>query len=122
MDRQTPFNTEQVYFDYQQIASNNNEKIQLELHVVLRDVVDDLLTQLTEWHVPVHRITIMRNENLFHQINLIPEHLPHKPRKPPNRFTQVLAIACFLLFISALYLPPSKTGRCTGRTRIDDHY
>jgi general secretion pathway protein L len=109
MDRQTPFTVEQVYFDYLQLDSTtNNEKLQLELFVATKNVIDELLSILKDWQIQAQRITIMRDEKLLGQINFLSEQLQAPAIKNANKFTQVLASCCLLLFIAALYLPLSS--------------
>lgn len=52
IDRQTPFSKDKVYFDFRLVNGNGEaEKLDLELGVVPRAVVDDLIERLARWDI-----------------------------------------------------------------------
>ena len=108
MDRQTPFTSDQVYFDYLHLQSKSNDKLRLELFVVKKNVIEDLLSAAKNYQVQAHRITLKRNICLHDNLNFLPENLQETTLKKANKLTLVLATCSFLLFITALYLPLSS--------------
>ncbi len=109
MDRQTPFSADQVYFDHlRQDTPSNKDKVQLDLFVVTKKVINDLLIALQDWQIQPQRITIRQNDTLYAKINLLPEQHQSPAIKKTSRLTQAMAVCCFLLFISAMYLPLSR--------------
>lgn len=59
MDRHTPFNSEQVYFGWRILQRDRaNQRLQVELLVVLRDYLDGLLQRLDELGVHPGRVSL----------------------------------------------------------------
>lgn len=115
MDRQTPFSADQVYFDYQILDSGNNDKLQLELFVAKKNVIEDLLSAAKNCQAQVQRITLKRNNCLHQDLNFLPANLQEPTLKKADKLTLVLAACSLLLFIAALYLPLSSHERSLAK-------
>ena len=104
MNRKTPFNPEQVYFDYLlNSSSEKTGKLHLELFLVSRDRVDPFLVALTSWGIKLDAIRpLIHQDN--DQLNLIaPEERPSKTKS--DKPMLVLATTACLLFMAVLYAP-----------------
>jgi general secretion pathway protein L len=75
MDRHTPFNSEQVYFGYRILERDRrHQRLQVELLVVLRDYLDELLRRLEGLGVHPSVVTLGEGEARWtgKSINLMP--------------------------------------------------
>jgi general secretion pathway protein L len=105
LDRQTPFQRTEVYFDCRPVASlSGSESFAVEYVVAPRPPIDAVIRRLTAMGVPLDFATAISdrraNQPLF---NLLPDHdLPHRNRS--HRLTTVLAALVVLLGCSAVYL------------------
>lgn len=102
MDRQTPFTLDKVYFDHEIVKRDpDNEKLHIELFVVLKNHLESLLEQIHAFKIEAHRASPTNNKH----VNLLPKEL--RP-KSSNQFGMLnLSILCItvFLFFTMLYLP-----------------
>lgn len=107
MDRQTPFTVDRVYYDSKIIARDtDNQNLQLELFIALRDFVDPILDEVRSWPLQPKVIAISHdNTNEHDNINL----LPSEARPPSNNNTDPLtlglAVCASVLLIAVLVAP-----------------
>lgn len=105
MDRQTPFTTDQVYYDTRVIARDTDlDKLTLELFVATRDYVDSLLKEINMWSLAAAGVTF-REGNGPAGINLLPDEARTIPFSKPDVLTVAGCVITLLLFLTALYLP-----------------
>lgn len=75
MDRHTPFTSEQVYFGFRILERDRrHQRLQVELLVVLRDYLDELLKRLDELGVHPSMVTLAEDPSRWRgkSINLLP--------------------------------------------------
>lgn len=109
MDRQTPFTVDKVYFDCRVTGRDlKQQKLYLELFVVLREKIDSLLEEVRSWRQYPGTLTIASDGELISGLNLLPDELRPAANKRMNPLTRNLAIAAFTLFLIALYAPLAR--------------
>lgn len=102
--RLTPFSTDQVYYDYRILdRDKGQEKIKLELVLVLRNQVDDMLARLNDLNIKPDRV-ISSSMNPGSPFNLLPAKLKVTAGKQ-HRVGLYLALASCMLFIASFYTP-----------------
>lgn len=105
MDRQTPFSTDQVYYDTRIIARDTEqEKLSLDLFVATRDYIDSLLAEIRNWSLSAVAVTFREKDGPA-GINLLPDEEKTTPRGKHDTVTVAGSIITFILFLTALYLP-----------------
>jgi general secretion pathway protein L len=102
MDRQTPFNTAQVYYAVRELARPAaTGRCAVELLVVRRDTLDPLLVRLKALGIAVDAVDLPQDSDRL-GIDLLPtEQAPHRTR-PRLRLNLALAAACVLLLLLAM--------------------
>jgi general secretion pathway protein L len=105
MNRKTPFNPEQVYFDYLIVPSHERtDKVHLELFLVPREQIEPHLETLTSWDVKPDTIRPVTHQKNNH-INLIaPEERSYVNAESDKTLLILTATTC-LLFMAMLYAP-----------------
>ncbi len=107
MDRQTPFKADEVYFDFRISGQDPQRKrIEVDLVVVPREVVDRAMRLADAWGVDLDRADMggktLREDQLFYL-------LPGAGRAARGRLRRRLifasAILCVAMFSAAVYLP-----------------
>jgi general secretion pathway protein L len=98
MDRHTPFNAEQVYFDFRVLDVNNpKERLTIKLVVVPRPEMDKSLDLLERWGAPANAAFTANTVQIGDAINLIPaEHNTNHPSKPRGIHPSLLLLTLFL--------------------------
>ena len=107
MDRQTPFEVDEVYFDYR-IADRDPQgnRIQVELVVVPRTVADEMTTMFKIWDLELDRIEVpVGPEEDARSFNLLPAAPGDRVSAFPKRLSLLLAAGACALLAFALYLP-----------------
>ncbi|NIR61314.1 MAG: hypothetical protein GWO02_18345, partial [Gammaproteobacteria bacterium] len=56
MDRVTPFDPEEIYFDYRVLASDDDARMRVDLLVVPRDEADRAIETLAAWGLQPDRL------------------------------------------------------------------
>ena len=110
MDRQTPFNADQVYYDarvVEKLASSN--QIKVELALVLRSSLDEMLQELFDWGLRPNIVDMapVGGEEGFSKpsYNLLPEASRSRQRDLPRIFNITLSVVVCLLLILILVIP-----------------
>ncbi|WP_339458255.1 PilN domain-containing protein [Pseudomonas sp. EA_105y_Pfl2_R69] len=105
MDRHTPFTAEQVYFGYRILERDRrHQRLQVELLVVLREYLDQLLRRLDG--LAVHPALVTRGEERSARpINLLPGGLLHKSSgwRGNRRLQTVLVVGLIALLLLPLW-------------------
>lgn len=104
MDRHTPFNAGQVYFDYR--LARRDKQLEISLAVAPRDVVDEPLRQLTAWGAQAGAVLVAGDATDDIPWNLLPDGLRQKRKgtRLPRPNTALAAGVAVLLCV-ALALP-----------------
>ncbi|NKB39018.1 MAG: hypothetical protein GKR93_17945 [Gammaproteobacteria bacterium] len=109
LNRTTPFTADDVYYDFLIVESDSDkDKIEIELIVCQKAIVDSLLSQFTKWPIRIMRMSTMNDRGLYYNINLLPIKPDNPQDKAKIKLPLVLVSSCCLLLITALYLPLSK--------------
>jgi general secretion pathway protein L len=102
MDRYTPFNAAQLYFDAR-ILSRDKRQAQVLLVAVLRDRLQPILDDCQQRSLPLHAIDGYDAQGEPLQIDLLPAEL--KPRRAAShRFDRILGLACGVLLLACMVL------------------
>ena len=102
MDRYTPFNAGQLYFDAR-ILSRDKRQAQILLVAVLRERLQPILLDCQQRGLPLHAIDGYAPQGEALQIDLLPAEL--KPRRAARRrLDRALALACGVLLLACMVL------------------
>ncbi|CAH9014781.1 PilN domain-containing protein [Candidatus Nitrosacidococcus sp. I8] len=107
MERYTPFNANQVYYDYTIINryTSGTKKIVVDLALVPKKILTQWLTKLTKWDLQPERVDVV-GAQYEGQINLLPlESRAHKTLTLQSKIAFALGTLFFLLIVAALLLP-----------------
>jgi general secretion pathway protein L len=106
MDRHTPFNAEQVYFDFRVLNANNqNGRLTVKLVVVPRPEMDNSLDLLEQWGAPAYAAFAASTVQIGDAINLIPaERNTNHPAKPHGIHLGLLLLT-LILAMAAVIIP-----------------
>ena len=108
MDRQTPFTIDKVYFDHEIVKRDpDNEKLHIDLFVVLKNQLESLLEQIRPLKIQVHRAAASNNKH----VNLLPKELRPKPRNQFSILNLLIVSITAALFFAMLYLPLLQYGQ-----------
>ena len=110
MDRQTPFNADQVYYDARVVETlANANQIKVELALVLRSSLDEMLQELFDWGLRPNIVDMAPadEEQDFSKpsYNLLPEASRSKQRNLPKLFNIALSVVLCLLLSLILIIP-----------------
>ncbi len=107
MDRHTPFQASEVYFDFSVLAGDRRDKtIKVDLVVAAKAVVDRGLATLRSWDLAVDRVgPAGAGAELF---NLLPASAARGRAALSRRFSVAFAVAAGVLLAVALYLPLAR--------------
>lgn len=107
MDRHTPFNAEEVYFDYHPIATDKAAKrLVLDLAVVPRAIADAAIQRLADWGLePDWLESEDVRETGGERFNLLPTAAAGTNGRRFRRLTALTAVSACVLLAIALYLP-----------------
>jgi len=104
MDRHTPFEAEQVYFDYR--LAHRDKQLEVSLVVAPRAVIDEPLRHLAAWGAQVTAVLVADDVTDGMPWNLLPAGQRQKDRNTRlSRFNIALASGAVVLFCVALALP-----------------
>ncbi len=104
MDRLTPFTAEQVYFQARLVQKNaRSDQIDVELVLVLRDKLDDILDRLSAWGLMPEVVDVQPDDDedvdpSEVRYNLLPQHMR------PKRSHWVKALNIFLGVVLSLFV------------------
>ena len=100
MDRLSPFQADQIYFDFRAIEDPTRaDRLSVELALCLRDKVQEWLRQLHEKGVPVEQVTW---EGAWPKANLLPA--SERPQRGTGLFTANKLLLLLLLLLGAAAL------------------
>lgn len=108
MDRQTPFKSDQVYYDVRIVDRiSATHQIKVELVVVLREKLDELLEALAGWEMYPDRVDVeqVQSSSDFGHYNLLPEKWRPKKNQWPKILNGGLGFSLGLILLTALLLP-----------------
>ena len=112
MDKQTPFNYDEVYFDYI-ITGRDSGQLHVTLCLVLRDVLHKYLDAIGFLDLQPAAATTVSGDSL-ENINFMPQ--PDGNASTPfSRSLVRLCLATFILFMTALYLPLLRYDSIIGQ-------
>lgn len=124
MDRQTPFTVDRVYYDSKIIARDtDNQNLQLELFIALRDFIDPILDEVRSWPLQPKVIGISHdNTNELDNINLLPSEARSPSNNNPDPLTLGLAVCASVLLIAVLVAPVIQQQQIleTLKTQVDN--
>jgi len=107
MDRQTPFPSDKVSFDWRELGRDSvNSLIKIELFVVLKDSLEPLLAELKHYDIYPHFV-LPSDVNFLSNMNLLPEKVTRNKPLEVYSLRNLGLIALMLLFV-LLYLPLSR--------------
>ncbi len=107
MDRHTPFQASEVYFDYSVLAGGRRDKqIKVDLVVATKAVVDQGLATLRSWDLAVDRVGPAGDEGA--RFNLLPASAAPGGAALSRRFSVAFAVAAVVLGAVAIYLPLAR--------------
>jgi len=107
MDRHTPFQASEVYFDFSQLAGNRRDKtIKVDLVVAAKAVVDGGLATLRSWDLAVDRVGPAGAGGAG--FNLLPATAARRGAALSRRFSVAFAVAAGVLLAVAVYLPLAR--------------
>ena len=109
MDRQTPFDSGEVYFDYRTLATETSgDRLQVELAVAPKEAVDEALGRLEVWQLAPGAVDVTGEDGRPAGYNLLPPE--RRPAESGGRggTVGVLAVALVLLLGANLYTPPLR--------------
>ena len=106
MDRHTPFNAEQVYFDFRVLNVNNlKDQLTVKLVAVPRPQLDNSLDLLERWGAPANTAFAANTVQIDDAINLIPaERTTNQPAKPRGTHLGLLLLT-LVLAATAVIIP-----------------
>lgn len=107
MDRQTPFRTEDIYFDYKVHARHSDlKRIVVDLVVVPRAIVDQTIERCGRLGLApnVASVTWHQQDNP-NVINLLPKAQPTPGQRRSKRIASALGIIAFVMLAAAIYVP-----------------
>jgi general secretion pathway protein L len=113
LDRHTPFRADEARFAHRIVERDAaNRRLRVELTVVPRPVIDDLLAAATRLGVPPHRIEVA-DDTTFRAAsgNLLPADAATPDWRRRDKLSYGLAAAAAVLAIAAVYLPVQATQR-----------
>lgn len=103
MDKQTPFELEKVYFGWSvQRQDPGAQKIQIELHVILKNYLDPILMEIREWGIDPD---VVCSGPVPCAVNLLPPERRAVRKDPEKKLLMGLTILTLALFMAVLYLP-----------------
>lgn len=106
MDRHTPFDANEVYFDYRVTKHNNQQKrISVDLLVASRDVVDRAIDLIAGWGLQADRLALIEGLGEDSGFNLLASSRGERGRPRSRRLTQILMVATVVALGLALYVP-----------------
>ncbi len=106
MDRQTPFKPDEVYFDCQVVARDEESQLlRAELTVIPRTVADEALERAADWGLAPQVVDIagVASSETGH-LNLLPPDLVPTPARSGSLLTAALVLLAAGLAATALYL------------------
>lgn len=110
MDRQTPFKTDQIYFDVR-IVENlpSSKQFKIELILVLRSRLDAILQEISDWGLRPAIVDIAKSDEAEDlskpSYNLLPESLRLKQLDLPKILNISLSLGLVFLFVVMLTIP-----------------
>lgn len=122
MDRHTPFESDEVYFDYH-VAEHDteNKQIKVDLVVMAREVADRAISLVAGWGLEPDRLSLADRQDGEKEFNLLPRTTSRPARSASFRFSAFLAVAMVVLVSVAIFLPLSDKQSSLGdlKTRLE---
>ncbi|GLQ49010.1 PilN domain-containing protein [Dyella flava] len=122
MDRQTPFRTDQVYYDLRELpGSAPAGRIAAELIVAPRTSVDAKLEHLRNAGIAIDAVDLCEGDKRL-GVNLLPPEMARVQRDPRRRLNLMLAGAAALLLVLCLgqWLHNREEALAAMQTQVDD--
>ena len=106
MDRHTPFDAGDVYFDYRVAGHNKQQKrISVDLLVASRQVADEALGRLADWGLHADRLALIESPEEDSGFNLLASSGGDRGQPRTRRLTNILLVATVFALGLAIYLP-----------------
>ncbi|HHW4678928.1 MAG TPA: PilN domain-containing protein, partial [Xylella sp.] len=118
IDRQTPFQAEQVYYDVCLLQSHSDAQLETELVVVPRRLVDGPDGVPTEWAGTLAGIDVADVQGQPLDVNLLPPMQRQRCRDPMRRWNLLLAVVALLLTVTAGALLLNNRIRVAEELRV----
>ena len=108
MDQQTPFNADQVFFDYAVVGrSGVDRSIDVEMLATPRERLREFLETIASFGLKPDFVTALRDSGGAYDVNLLPSGLRRR-RPAASRTNAVLIGACALLLVALAVVPMFK--------------
>ncbi len=110
MDRHTPFESDEVYFDYHVVAHDReNKQIKVDLVVMAKDVADRAISLVRGWGLHPDRLTLADRMDGEKEFNLLPRTAGGTRKTAKLSYSAGLtAVACLLLAVGIYWPLQSK--------------
>ncbi|MBZ0104735.1 MAG: pilus assembly protein PilM [Sulfuricella denitrificans] len=106
MDRHTPFKADEVFFDYRIVHRDmQKNRLDLEIAVVPREVVERPVAQLGGWGITPVAVMIAEQDVLNEYFNLLPRARRPQPAPLLGRYNRALLALVLMLAVGAMLLP-----------------
>ncbi len=106
MDRQTPFKLDEVHFDYRVVRHDpESERLQAELTVIPRGVVDEAVGRATNWGLPPQIVDIGGEARRpLGELNLLPPERVPAPARSGGVLNFLLGLVAVALMATVIYV------------------
>ena len=112
MDRQTPFKPDEVHFDYRIVHRDpERQRLQVELTVMPRSVVDEAVAMAGDWELPPQVVDVAgEHASEIGSFNLLPQGRAAAPAGPRGGINFVLGLTAVLLMAAVIYVLFERQG------------
>ncbi len=119
MDRHTPFGEAEVYYDYRvRDRDAETQRIEVELAVVPRTVVEGAVEKAVDWGLQPEIVDVAGDTSpAGAPFNLLPHHVGPSRAGPGSRWTIALAGLAAILLAAAVYIPLDQERRAAEGLR-----
>lgn len=106
MDRHTPFESDEVYFDYHVTQHDTENKlVKVDIVVMARELADRAIGLVTGWGLEPDRLFLADRQESEHEFNLLPRSATRPARSRSFQVSVILGFAACLLLAIWIYHP-----------------
>jgi general secretion pathway protein L len=106
MDRHTPFESDEVYFDYHVTQHDTENKlVKVDIVVMARELADRAIGLVTGWGLEPDRLSLADRQEGEHEFNLLPRSTTRRARSKSFEVSVLLGVAACLLLGLWIYMP-----------------
>lgn len=106
MDRHTPFESDEVYFDYHVTSQDQeNKQIKVDLAVMTKEVADRALGLVSGWGLEPDKLALSDRLEDEQDFNLLPRSASSPAKASSYRFSGLLGLTIAVLLVVAVALP-----------------